>query len=83
MNNPLLEVSGLPRFNKILPKHVEPALKLTLTRNREELESLLIDLLDNHEKYKNSVKTSSLDINNNFKNLGTSSFIILKNLIES
>ena len=49
----------------------------------EELESLLIDLLDNHEKYKNSVKTSSLDINNNFKNLGTSSFIILKNLIES
>ncbi|MEC9375746.1 MAG: M3 family metallopeptidase [Pseudomonadota bacterium] len=43
MNNPLLEVSGLPCFNKILPEHVEPALKLTLTRNRAKLESLLND----------------------------------------
>ncbi len=41
MTNPLLEEQGLPRFSAIRPEHVEPALTLTLERNRSELEELL------------------------------------------
>ena len=40
-DNPLLDLRGLPRFTKILPEHVEPALDVMLARNREERERLL------------------------------------------
>ncbi len=42
VDNPLLDLSGLPRFTEILPEHVEPALDAMLARNREERERLLI-----------------------------------------
>ncbi len=40
-HNPLLDLSGLPRFTAILPEHVEPALDAMLARNRGEREHLV------------------------------------------
>ncbi|NOZ10363.1 MAG: M3 family metallopeptidase [Gammaproteobacteria bacterium] len=40
-SNPLLNVSGLPRFKEIHPEHVEPALDNLLESNRAKLERLL------------------------------------------
>jgi oligopeptidase A len=39
--NPLLDYSGLPRFDRIRPEHVAPALDEVLTQNRAERERLL------------------------------------------
>jgi oligopeptidase A len=39
--NPLLDHSGLPRFSKIHPEHVRPALEQVLTENRAARERLL------------------------------------------
>ncbi|MEG7522868.1 MAG: oligopeptidase A [Chromatiales bacterium] len=41
MNNPLLEMDGLPAFSRIKPDHVEPALDHLLSHNREQIEALL------------------------------------------
>ena len=41
MDNPLLELSGLPQFSKIRPEHVEPAVDFLLQRNRERLQQIL------------------------------------------
>ncbi|MFM7065209.1 MAG: M3 family metallopeptidase, partial [Gammaproteobacteria bacterium] len=40
-DNPLLDFSGLPRFDAIEPRHVETAVRVQLQRCREELERLL------------------------------------------
>ena len=40
--NPLLDLSGLPRFSAIRAEHVEPALDAILAQNRAELEQLLL-----------------------------------------
>ena len=40
-NNPLLDLSGLPRFSQICAEHVEPAVDQILAQNRAELERLL------------------------------------------
>ncbi len=42
-SNPLLDYSGLPRFSKIRPEHVRPALDRVLTENRSARERLLED----------------------------------------
>ncbi len=39
-NNPLLDDSSLPRFSRVRPEHVEPALTATLAAAREELARL-------------------------------------------
>ncbi|MCG5515462.1 MULTISPECIES: oligopeptidase A [unclassified Ectothiorhodospira] len=41
MNNPLLQMSGLPPFPEILPEHVEPAVDQVLAENREAMNALL------------------------------------------
>lgn len=41
MNNPLLELKGLPRFASILPEHVEPAIDSLLEENRAKVARLL------------------------------------------
>ena len=41
MENPLLEMSGLPRFSAIRAEHVEPALDQVLAENRARLAALL------------------------------------------
>jgi oligopeptidase A len=41
--NPLLDLSGLPRFAAIRPEHVEPAVVETLAANRVAIETLLRD----------------------------------------
>ena len=41
MQNPLLDISGLPRFAAIRPEHVKPALDTLLADNRRALEQLL------------------------------------------
>ncbi|MGM0676010.1 oligopeptidase A [Ectothiorhodospira marina] len=41
MNNPLLQMSGLPPFPEILPEHVEPAVDQVLAENREAMNVLL------------------------------------------
>ncbi|ANB01827.1 oligopeptidase A [Ectothiorhodospira sp. BSL-9] len=41
MNNPLLQMSGLPPFPEILPEHVEPALDQVLAENRDAMNALL------------------------------------------
>ncbi|RLJ19211.1 oligopeptidase A [bacterium endosymbiont of Escarpia laminata] len=41
MNNPLLEMDGLPAFSRIKPDHVESALDHLLSHNREQIEALL------------------------------------------
>ncbi len=39
-NNPLLDFSGLPRFNDIEPRHIEPAVDYMLDCNRNQIEKL-------------------------------------------
>jgi len=39
--NPLLDLSGLPRFDQILPEHVEPAVDYMLKRNRQQIKHLI------------------------------------------
>ncbi len=41
MENPLLNLSGLPPFSKIRPAHVEPAIDYLLAHNRAQVERLL------------------------------------------
>ncbi len=41
MENPLLNLSGLPPFSRILPEHVEPAIDSILADNRLQLEKIL------------------------------------------
>ncbi len=41
MNNPLLDLSGLPRFSLIKPDHVEPAINQALADCRAQVEALL------------------------------------------
>ncbi len=41
MNNPLLNLKGLPPFSKIQPAHVEPAVDQVLAQNRALVERLL------------------------------------------
>ncbi|MCP4287405.1 MAG: oligopeptidase A [Gammaproteobacteria bacterium] len=41
MNNPLLEMEGLPPFSRIKPQHVEPAIDQLLELSRNKTESLL------------------------------------------
>ena len=41
MNNPLLEISGLPPFSKINPADVEPAIDITLENNRKRINELV------------------------------------------
>ena len=43
-HNPLLDFSGLPKFDAILPEHVEPALDHLLERNRSEIERLVKEI---------------------------------------
>ncbi len=45
MNNPLLNITGLPAFSRIQPEHVEPAIDTILATNRKQLEHLLDRLL--------------------------------------
>ena len=40
MENPLLELTGLPRFLEIKPHHVEPALDVLLAENRTQIKAL-------------------------------------------
>jgi len=44
--NPLLDLSGLPRFRAIRAEHVEPAIEQTLAANRSAIEALLKDVTD-------------------------------------
>ncbi len=48
MNNPLLDLSGLPSFKLILPEHVEPAIDFLLAENRAQV----ADLLDSTPYYR-------------------------------
>ncbi len=41
INNPLLDLSGLPRFSAIRPEHVRPAIDAVLADNRRQREALL------------------------------------------
>ncbi len=41
MNNPLLNLSGLPRFDSIMSEHVEPAIDTLLADNRAQITSIL------------------------------------------
>ncbi|MEW6354109.1 MAG: oligopeptidase A [Pseudomonadota bacterium] len=41
MENPLLNMSGLPPFKAVLPEHVEPAVDAILADNRARIEKLL------------------------------------------
>ncbi len=41
MNNPLLEMEGLPAFSKITPEFIEPAIDQLLAENREAVHKLL------------------------------------------
>ncbi len=43
LDNPLLDIDGLPRFGAIRAEHVEPAVGAMIARNRRELASLLAD----------------------------------------
>ncbi len=45
MNNPLLNITGLPVFSRIRPEHVEPAVDTILAANRKRLTRLLDRLL--------------------------------------
>ncbi len=40
-DNPLLDLTGLPRFGAIVPEHVEPALDWVLARNREAIQHII------------------------------------------
>jgi oligopeptidase A len=41
MENPLLQLDGLPAFSRIRPAHVEPAIRSVLTENRARIEAVL------------------------------------------
>ncbi len=41
MNNPLLQMDGLPLFSKIKPEHAEPAIDALLAEGRQAVEDLL------------------------------------------
>lgn len=41
MDNPLLELTGLPPFSAIKPQHVEPAIDIILAQNRARINGLL------------------------------------------
>ena len=41
LDNPLLDLSGLPRFRDIRPEHVAPAVDYMLVRNRARIQALL------------------------------------------
>jgi oligopeptidase A len=41
MSNPLLEITGLPPFSKILPEHVVPAIEQLLAECRQQVKDLL------------------------------------------
>src|SRR5690606_16287468 len=41
MDNPLLEMTGLPPFSRIRPEHVEPAIDQVLAENRARIQELL------------------------------------------
>ena len=41
MTNPLLDTSGLPRFDDLKPDHAEPALQKLIAAHRQKLASLL------------------------------------------
>jgi oligopeptidase A len=41
MNNPLLQMDGLPPFSKIKPEHAEPAIDALLAEGRQAVEDLL------------------------------------------
>ena len=41
MSNPLLDFDSLPRFSRIRPSHVEPAIDTLLKQNREQVKRLL------------------------------------------
>ena len=43
MSNPLLDTSGLPRFNSISPQHALPALQELIAAHRQKLAALLDD----------------------------------------
>ncbi|MGI9317851.1 MAG: M3 family metallopeptidase [bacterium] len=43
-NNPLLDLDGLPKFDAILPEHVEPAVDYILNRNRTQIQQLVQDV---------------------------------------
>ena len=43
MPNPLLDISGLPRFDLIKPQHAVPAIKALIAAHRQKLSSLLND----------------------------------------
>ena len=40
MNNPLLEISELPQFNRIQPQFIKPAIQTLLTENRQKIKQL-------------------------------------------
>ncbi|MHB1951163.1 MAG: M3 family metallopeptidase, partial [Acidiferrobacteraceae bacterium] len=43
MDNPLLDLSGLPHFEAIRPEHVQPAVEAMMVRNRREREQLFAE----------------------------------------
>lgn len=42
--NPLLDLTGLPKFDLILPEHIEPAVDHILARNRQQISRLVTDI---------------------------------------
>ncbi len=42
--NPLLDLTGLPNFDLILPEHIEPAVDHILARNRQQISRLVKDI---------------------------------------
>ena len=54
IENPLLEMTGLPPFQHIKPEHVEPALKTLIKSNREQLETLLKE--NDHYTWENLIE---------------------------
>ena len=49
LNNPLLQTSGLPRFDQIRPQHVVPGVRQALAQATEKLEALEADLAPSWE----------------------------------
>ena len=46
MNNPLLNMAGLPNFDSIKANHIEPAIDHLISNNRSEVKSILEDITD-------------------------------------
>ena len=51
MSNPLLDTSSLPRFDKINPGHVLPAIQQLISSHREQLNTLLAENPDPNFEY--------------------------------